>query len=150
MRGAPRDGGTAGPGTRGWLPAPCLLLLLVLPDKRPRGDAPAAPGRPRGQQESVTWPHSATRPSAAFPGPALLQARFISAWETSLRAWLSPGVREDPARRPRPAGSGCQWLLQAAPLSKRFSATPCSNVEQTEGNAHSSARRNKTFGTRTP
>lgn len=137
MHGALWGGGTAGPGTRGSLPAPCLLLLLVvLPEKRPRGDAPAAPSQPQGQQECRMWPRSVTQPSAALPGPALLQARFISAWKSSLRAWLSPGVRGDPARRPRLTSSRCQWLLQAAPLSKRFSATPCSSVEQAEGNSH--------------
>lgn len=34
----------------------------------------------------------------------------------TLRAWLSPGVRGDPAPRPRLTSSGRQWLLQAAPL----------------------------------
>lgn len=70
MRGAPRDGGTAGPGTRGWLLAPCLLLLLVLPDKRPRGDAPAAPGRPRGGKRDVAPLGDTALSSLPWPCPA--------------------------------------------------------------------------------
>lgn len=77
------------------------------------------------------WPRSVTQLSAALPGPALPQARFISAWKSSHSEpgchQVSVGTLHQDLGSQAPGVSGSCRLLP--------SATPCSSVEQAEGNS---------------